>query len=271
MDVANTPQLAKRPAPPSERSRYEVVGYPKSTRAPRRGGSTCDKLRGTAPPRQLRPQPSQSTLKGFEMRIIDTHQGKAVVHAPVLSGPSQGSECDDVPELPPPSAAELRYNAQRALISSTAILRTAVASKHEQPGKAATVRREPGYRLRPKSLARTASERAQSLRMAASGGSPNRFQINIQFESEQADAPPDRAPPVGSARTCITSSELEQGSASVASVLEQWGFSTPTSAPPGAGGPQQGQDVAYDTDEDSAGEDTLRLVDGIAQGRSPTM
>ncbi|KAJ2338641.1 hypothetical protein GGF43_006833, partial [Coemansia sp. RSA 2618] len=256
MDIASTPvgpRFVKRPELRSERSRYEVVGYPKSTRAPKRDNLTnrdgLTKRDGFtdsngAKGHTLRHQQSQPRLQGFELRVIDTHNGRAVVRTPVLSGRPQGSdrEQDEIPELPPPSAAELRYNAQRALINSTAILRTAVASKQpharEQPAqlaeKAATVRLGPGIRPQPKSLARTASERAQSLRIIATSGSQNKrvasgFQINMQFDSEQGRA--DRAQVAGSAPACmddIGGGALEQGSVSVASVLEQWGISEPS-------------------------------------------
>ncbi|KAJ2630753.1 hypothetical protein H4R22_002456, partial [Coemansia sp. RSA 1290] len=107
--TSNSSRMAKRPVPRTEKSRYEVVGYPKSTRAPKREPAARDQ----SSEKRLRQQPSQSRLKGFEIRTIDTHNGKAVVRAPIVAGSAQGADHNDVPELPPLSAAELRYNAQR--------------------------------------------------------------------------------------------------------------------------------------------------------------
>ncbi|KAJ2501368.1 hypothetical protein GGH96_001977 [Coemansia sp. RSA 1972] len=277
MDIASTsvvPQFAKRPAARTDRMRYEAVGYPKSTRAPKREGG-----RENGGERQLRHQQSQPRLQGFEMRVIDTHGGRTIVRTPVLANHPQGSDCehDKVPKLPPPSAAELRYNAQRALINSTAILRATVVSKQQQidgysqlPGKASTVRLATGSRPQPKSLARTASERAQTLRISGANGSGSShgkgFQISMQFESEQAKA--DRVQTSDLARIYVSQSKLEQGNASSASMLEQWGMSKPSQHAPMR--LHQGQD-GTDDDSDSAGEDTLRMVEDIAQGRSPTM
>ncbi|KAJ2851448.1 hypothetical protein IWW36_001087 [Coemansia brasiliensis] len=288
MDINSTPsnsQVTKRPVPRTEKSRYEVVGYPKSTRAPKREPVT----REQSSEKRLRQQPSQSRLKGFEIRTIDTHNGKAVVRAPIVSGSAQGADRDDVPELPPLSAAELRYNAQRALISSTAILRTAVANKHQQAErpakssrKAGTVRPSAYSRPAPKSLARAASERAQSLRMAAESKNPasrsRGFQISMQFDSEQlkpAMQQPRTAELAAHTDTGSAnggSSSLEQGSASVVSVLEQWGLSTPAKSTPSSGKQSSQNNVlGNDEDSDSAGEDTHQLVEDIVQGRSPTM
>ncbi|KAJ2266613.1 hypothetical protein EV176_005534, partial [Coemansia sp. RSA 451] len=278
MDIANTPivpQFAKRPVPRTERTRYEAVGYPKSTRAPKREGS-----RDNGGERQLRHQQSQPRLQGFEMRVIDTHGRRTVVRTPVLASQPQGSDCehDNVPKLPPPSAAELRYNAQRALINSTAILRATVVNKQQQndgysqlPGKASTVRSATSCRPQPKSLARTASERAQTLRISGANGSGSThakgFQISMQFESEQAKT--GRVQTSDPARIYVSQSKLEQGSASSANMLEQWGMPKPSQHTP-TRRLHQGQD-GTDDDSDSAGEDTLRMVEDIAQGRSPTM
>ncbi|KAJ2143414.1 hypothetical protein IW136_001664 [Coemansia sp. RSA 678] len=278
MDIANTPvvpQFAKRPRARTERTRYEAVGYPKSTRAPKREGS-----RDNGDERQLRHQQSQPRLQGFEMRVIDTHGRRTVVRTPVLASQPQGSDCehDKVPKLPPPSAAELRYNAQRALINSTAILRATVVNKQQQndgysqlPGKSSTVRSATSCRPQPKSLARTASERAQTLRISGANGSDSThakgFQISMQFESEQAKT--GRVQTSDPARIYVSQSKLEQGSASSASMLEQWGMPKPSQHIP-TWRLHQGQD-GTDDDSDSAGEDTLRMVEAIAQGRSPTM
>ncbi|KAJ2454219.1 hypothetical protein EV183_001704 [Coemansia sp. RSA 2336] len=276
--TSNSSRITNRPVPRTEKSRYEVVGYPKSTRAPKREPAARDQ----SGEKRLRQQPSKSRLKGFEIRTIDTHSGKAVVRAPVVSGSAQGADHDDVPELPPLSAAELRYNAQRALISSTAILRTAVASKQteQRPAKsghkAGAVRPSAYSRPPPKSLARAASERAQSLRMAAESKSPGArsrgFQISMQFDSEQPNPQQQQQPAGLAAHAGIDNSFLEQGSASVASVLEQWGLSTPAnSALSSRKQPSQSNALGNDEDSDSAGEDTRQLVEDIVQGRSPTM
>ncbi|KAI9477194.1 hypothetical protein BX667DRAFT_276577 [Coemansia mojavensis] len=279
--TSNSSRMAKRPVPRTEKSRYEVVGYPKSTRAPKREPAARDQ----SSEKRLRQQPSQSRLKGFEIRTIDTHNGKAVVRAPIVAGSAQGADHNDVPELPPLSAAELRYNAQRALISSTAILRTAVANKQAEQRPAKSSRKAGSVwpsaysRPPPKSLVRAASERAQSLRMAAESKSPGArsrgFQISMQFDSEQPNPAIQQQPPqtVGLAvPSGIDSSALEQGSASVASVLEQWGLSTPAkSASSSKKQPCRSNVLGNDEDSDSAGEDTRRLVEDIVQGRSPTM
>ncbi|KAJ1775310.1 hypothetical protein LPJ54_003775 [Coemansia sp. RSA 1824] len=89
----------------------------------------------------------------------------------------------------------------------------------------------------------------------------------MQFESEQAKT--GRVQTSDPARIYVSQSKLEQGSASSANMLEQWGMPKPSQHTP-TRRLHQGQD-GTDDDSDSAGEDTLRMVEDIAQGRSPTM
>ncbi|KAI9500155.1 hypothetical protein BX070DRAFT_67225 [Coemansia spiralis] len=148
------PRFVKRSAYLNEQSRYDAVGYPKSTRSSTSKDNECFETKSISSARSQETQSSLSTvsasattsqkkqlqsasqpkLKGFQARVINTHSGKAVVHAPILAKPAVGSDCKDdrdenMLDLLPPSAAELRYNAQRALINTTAVLRTAVLNK----------------------------------------------------------------------------------------------------------------------------------------------
>ncbi|KAJ2893819.1 hypothetical protein GGI21_005376, partial [Coemansia aciculifera] len=177
----SSPRFVKRSAHMSEQSRYDAVGYPKSTRVPRKQQSLAT-LRSV--PTQQKQQQQEPRLMGFEMRVISTHSGKAVVHAPILA---------DSPLPPvvvaPPSAAELRYNAQRALISTTAVLRNATSGGASAAAKTeghATI----GVRVggsnsgggggggrRARRVTRTMSDRM-------SPTSSEGFHISMQFASE---------------------------------------------------------------------------------------
>ncbi|PIA16193.1 hypothetical protein COEREDRAFT_81408, partial [Coemansia reversa NRRL 1564] len=116
VEIANTPigpLFVRRPEPHSEKVRYEIPGYSMLTRTSRDYNNPDGTQGGD------RKQQTQLKLKGFESRVINTHIGKTVVRTPVMASSTVGadqSEEIDIPELPPPSAAELRYNAQRALI-----------------------------------------------------------------------------------------------------------------------------------------------------------
>ncbi|KAJ2157239.1 hypothetical protein GGF46_004647 [Coemansia sp. RSA 552] len=273
MDIANTPlgpRFVRKPAadaPQRGQSRYEAVGYPKSTRSAGR-----DRQQGSA--QSLSSPPQQSRLRGFEMRVIDTHNGKTVVRAPILSPEASadwsGQKKPVVPKLPPVTAAERRYNAQRALINTTAVLRTAVGTKNGggQNGpsqKAATLRGGPNGSGQAKGRGRTAVaapvRQAQTIQATGSDG----FHIHMEFDAGQGDAPGPPAAkslPLGYA---TMGAGPEQGRASATSVLEQWGFSSRSSPSP----QHQGQDSDGDT-SDSAGEDARRMVEDIVLGRSPS-
>ncbi|KAJ2701665.1 hypothetical protein H4218_001265 [Coemansia sp. IMI 209128] len=256
MDLIPThgsPRFVKRSAHMSEQSRYDAVGYPKSTRVSNglRKQQSAATLRspatsyigGHSP--LLLPSSSpqvggmsavaepQSRLKGFEMRVVNTHSGKAVVRAPILvesGGGSRKGQRDDVPVLPPPSAAELRYNAQRALISTTTVLRSAVGGKAATGRQHATIGvKVGGGGRRARRVTRTVSDQAHALRSppaataapaAVKEGGSRRgdgFHISMQFASE-AEKQPDVSE--------SGHSGLEQGRASSSSMLEQWGMST---------------------------------------------
>ncbi|KAJ2078008.1 hypothetical protein GGI16_008009, partial [Coemansia sp. S142-1] len=183
MDLIPThgsPRFVKRSAHMSEQSRYDAVGYPKSTRVSHglRKQQSAATLR--SPPTSytgsyLSPQSSpqvsamaepQSRLKGFEMRVVNTHSGKAVVRAPILveSGGSRKGHKDEVPVLPPPTAAELRYNAQRALISTTAVLRSAIGGKATTGRQHATIGvKVGGSGRRNRRITRTMSDQVHAL------------------------------------------------------------------------------------------------------------
>ncbi|KAJ1890618.1 hypothetical protein LPJ66_007369 [Kickxella alabastrina] len=138
-------RFVKRSAvfPNDNASRYNSTGYPKSTRSIRSSDGTTGEMRPVSthmsmdrpPSTYERPtSQSQTKLKGFQVRVINTHVGRTLVHAPILENSATETMQEDGPELPPLSAAELRYNAQRALINTTAVLRTAVGSKHANKG-----------------------------------------------------------------------------------------------------------------------------------------
>ncbi|KAJ2095020.1 hypothetical protein IW146_010598, partial [Coemansia sp. RSA 922] len=269
MDLIPThgsPRFVKRSAHMSEQSRYDAVGYPKSTRVSHglRKQQSAATLR--SPPTSytgshLSPQSSpqvsamaepQSRLKGFEMRVVNTHSGKAVVRAPILveSGGLRKGHKDEVPVLPPPSAAELRYNAQRALISTTAVLRSAIGGKATTGRQHATIGvKVGGSGRRNRRITRTMSDQVHALQSPSataasvkdsiarpSGG----FHINMQFASEDEKQIKQKPATLGYAG-------LEQGRASSSSMLEQWGISTTR----GADGTEHGSDM-----EDGGSEST---------------
>ncbi|KAJ1769298.1 hypothetical protein LPJ74_004179 [Coemansia sp. RSA 1843] len=295
IDMAGRGSLGKRSVKRAtnidEQSRYDKVGYPKSTRSiPTRensysearnasGSQSRDTQKSTGASedasrvvqKKRLQSKSHSRLKGFEMRVIDTHNGKAVVHAPILTKNAVGSDRDNgkgdnMPDLPPPSAAELRFNAQRALISTTSILRTTVKDKSCTQNKpdtqksrnklpdaadiAAVLRTGPsadhdkGSMARP--LVRTASETLASSR---SNTSSQRKAAAVRPRMELF---------------------LEQGRASTGSTLEQWGIVTSASlmqTKVGSARPEQGSLYEHDEggDSDSGSEDAIRLVEDIAR------
>ncbi|KAJ2820148.1 hypothetical protein GGI24_004578 [Coemansia furcata] len=192
----------------------------------------------------------QSRLKGFEMRVVNTHSGKAVVRAPILIESSVGSGSrkghrDEVPVLPPPSAAELRYNAQRALISTTAVLRSAIGNKATATSgrQHATIGVKVGSSgRRTRRATRTMSDQAHQLQSPSAAAAKVKeviarpsggFHISMQFASEDGKQLKQQL-----AASAAGYSGLEQGRASSSSMLEQWGIS----ALRGADGPEHGSD-----------------------------
>ncbi|KAJ2724345.1 hypothetical protein GGI07_002024 [Coemansia sp. Benny D115] len=197
-------KFAKKSAHYSEQSRYEAVGYPKSTRSAKSSKSSSSTSKeqakdGGASQQQQQQQQQQTAgkLKGFQVRVINTHSGKTVVRAPILEGgPQAASErsTEDGPELPPLSAAELRYNAQRALITTTAVLRTAVGNKPGSRRGAAPKHQASVANLKaasPKSpppvpqrrLTRTMSEKGPTLRTSPGSTAGNPIEDEDGFVS----------------------------------------------------------------------------------------
>ncbi|KAJ1798430.1 hypothetical protein LPJ59_002504 [Coemansia sp. RSA 2399] len=302
--MASRVPLVKRPVKRStnldEQSRYDKVGYPKSTRsmstreisysgarhaagsqsqdAQKSLGSAEDVSR-TTQKKKLQSK-SHSRLKGFEMRVIDTHNGKAIFHAPILSKPAVGSDrendkSNDAPNMPPPSAAELRFNAQRALISTTSILRTTVKDKGYTQSKpdgqrsrnkvpdavdiAAVLRAGAGSDKAKSPLVRTASENITS----TSSSSRNNNNIGNAGQRKAAAVRPQME------------LFLEQGRASTGSTLEQWGIVTSASlmqTKVASARQEQAQEQGSlhehneGGDSDSAAEEAIRLVESIARG-----
>ncbi|KAJ2869570.1 hypothetical protein GGI22_000178 [Coemansia erecta] len=307
--MASRAPLGKRPVKrstnPDEQSRYDKIGYPKSTRsmstrelsysgvrhaagsqpqdAQKSLGSVEDISR-TTQKKKLQSK-SHARLKGFEKRVIDTHNGRAVVHAPILSKPTVGSDrendkSNDAQNMPPPSAAELRSNAQRALISTTSILRTTVKDKGYTQSKpdaqrsrnkvpdaadvAAVLRAGAGSDKAKSPLVRTASENITS---RSSGSSSSRNNKNIGNAGQRKAA------------TVRPQMELflEQGRASTGSTLEQWGIvtsaslmQTKVSSTRQEHAQEQGSLYEHNEggDSDSAAEEAIRLVEAIARGGS---
>ncbi|KAI8323657.1 hypothetical protein GQ54DRAFT_98389 [Martensiomyces pterosporus] len=161
MDLVSThcaPRFVKRSAYLTDASArsYTVTGYPKSTRSSKRNAaaSTSTSAHQTVVTKESaeisdenhhqkkKKQASQQPkLKGFQVRVINTHSGRTVVRAPVLDEPGDGADADaqGASESLPPSAAELKYTAQRALINTTAVLRatTSVANSAAPGGSSA--------------------------------------------------------------------------------------------------------------------------------------
>ncbi|KAJ2083104.1 hypothetical protein H4R24_001079 [Coemansia sp. RSA 988] len=294
VDITSTPLgplFVRRPEPRSEKARYGTSGYPMLTRSVK-GNSTRDTTRGAG--RQRQKQQTQPKLKGFETRVINTHIGKTTVRTPVMTSSTVGADEDeqvDIPELPPPSVAELRYNAQRALISAPPTPRTSASARASifQQGAAAG-RKVATVRVYPRGGAQRNITRALSARtptigaavattsVSARGGSG--FRINMQFGSEQSESGDAiNFPTIGSTSTCIdinssacqkgfVAAVLEQGRASLAgSVLEQWGIPTPTKQP--ASGAQRPGQGSIEDESDSATEDaTLGALGPDIRGQS---
>ncbi|KAJ2805305.1 hypothetical protein H4R20_002140 [Coemansia guatemalensis] len=301
VDIASTPigpLFVRRPEPRSEKAHQETSVYPMLNRTAK-GNNARDKTRGAD--RQRQKQQTQPKLKGFETRVINTHIGKTSVRTPVMASPTVGadeSEQVDIPELPPPSAAELRFNAQRALISAAPTPRTSVSGRtsNYRQGAAAAARKVATVRVYARgspqrNIARALSARSPTIGAAvaktsagARGGSG--FRINMQFGSEQSESGAISLPTMGSASTCVDVDsgacrnglagaaaaavlpmELEQGRASITgSVLEQWGIPTPMSQP-ASGARQPGQGSIGD-ESDSATEDAaVSKADGRLDAR----
>ncbi|KAJ2439116.1 hypothetical protein GGF42_008066, partial [Coemansia sp. RSA 2424] len=282
----------------SEQSRYDAVGYPKSTRVSHglRKQQSAATLRSApssyhqSPPLPLFPSPPQvaavaaephSRLKGFEMRVINTHSGTAVVRAPILIEPvasgSRKGRRDEVPVLPPPSAAELRYNAQRALISTTAVLRSTVGSK-AAGRQHATIGVKVGGTggRRSRRITRTMSDQMHAMQLPPpvttaakddvarpSGG----FHISMQFSSEDKKQLRQRCAQQSSATASATATAvgdsggyagLEQGRASSSSMLELWGISTMRGADGTEHGSEEGDSYGESCADGGAAERATR-------------
>ncbi|KAJ2360318.1 hypothetical protein IW150_007535, partial [Coemansia sp. RSA 2607] len=208
---------------------------------------------------------------------------------------------EDAPELPPLSAAELRYNAQRALISTTAVLRTAVGTK--TVGRVASKQQLRDRQFRPSTsqtaasaspakkapLTRTLSDRGQEYRplLFEQVATPanDAFQIDMSFDDVNArDSKRTRVAgsvsPEGYRELRLgLSPEMEQGRESVGSMLDQWGITAAAQLAQQKHAEQlelarqQGRhydDVNGGSDTDSAGEDTVRMVEGLARGGRPS-
>ncbi|KAJ2524717.1 hypothetical protein GGI11_000611 [Coemansia sp. RSA 2049] len=284
-------RAASRPMNTDEQSRYERVGYPKSTRSMSvRDTSSIDsrdtqRSQGTAESvpsvaqkkkkkRELQSR-SHSRLKGFEMRVIDTHNGKAVVHAPILTKPTVGSDRentkrDGAPDLPPPSAVELRYNAQRALISTTSILRTTVRDR------STTTAKDKSDSQRSQSKHADAADIAAVLRAASARDSREPAKKHAAVRTANGAATRDGSRVDGGQSKA--DAFLEQGRASTGSSLEQWGIVTSASllqTKIGSGNApmalaEQGSLLEHDEGVDSDGcsseDDAVRLVENITRG-----
>ncbi|KAJ2741814.1 hypothetical protein GGI20_004926 [Coemansia sp. BCRC 34301] len=303
MDLIATqgsPRFVKRSVHANEQSRYDAVGYPKSTRVSH--GSTLRKQQSAATLRsaptsyhqspllpssspQVAAMPAvaepHSRLKGFETRVINTHCGKAVVRAPILiestatSGSRKGHR-DEVPVLPPPSAAELRYNAQRALISTTAVLRSAVNSKTAasagRPHVTIGVKVGSTSGRRARRITRTMSDQIHgmhSLPPTAKEGATQPsggFQISMQFSSEDESQLRQRS--LQQKQGGSGYAGLEQGRASSSSMLELWGISTMR----GADGAERGSDEGDGCNESVAESgDTRQRAMQTTSGEGPAL
>ncbi|KAJ2862217.1 hypothetical protein FB639_005417 [Coemansia asiatica] len=289
----NGPRFVKRSAALSEQARYDAVGYPKSTRSenPRDAKE------------HLSEQQQQKRLKGFQVRVINTHAGKTVVRAPIVDGEHSGKEraSEDVPALPPLTAAELRYNAQRALISTTSVLRTAVggktvsrmASKQHMQVKPTSQRassRSAGGAATATAtampLTRALSDKGQMHRpMLLDDLTSDRFRIDMDFGSPGKSGAVARRAAHGDASTGFAALhlglspelELEQGRASTGSMLDQWGITAAAQLAQQKHLEQlaleqsRGHDTGEISDSDSAAEDTIRLVEDLARGNRPSL
>ncbi|KAJ2787719.1 hypothetical protein GGI15_000490 [Coemansia interrupta] len=291
----NGPRFVKRSAALNDQSRYDATGYPKSTRSVKRqdGAASSESSSG-------------ERLKGFQVRVINTHAGKTVVRAPILEGKKASVEkaAEDAPELPPLSAAELRYNAQRALISTTAVLRTAVGTKtvgrmaskqqlRDRPFRPSTSQTAQSASPAKKSpLTRTLSDRGQEYRplLFEQVATPanDAFQIDMSFDGGAgANAGANkRTRVVGSVSPegyhelrLGLSPEMEQGRASVGSMLDQWGITAAAQLAQQKHteqmelARQQGRhydDIDGGSDTDSAAEDTVRMVEDLSRGGRPS-
>ncbi|KAJ2557640.1 hypothetical protein EV175_001220 [Coemansia sp. RSA 1933] len=291
----------KRSTNADEQSRYDKVGYPKSTRSMSTKDVSYSGIKNTAGSQSRDTQKSvgsaddisratqkkklqsksHSRLKGFEMRIIDTHNGKAVFHAPILTKPAagsdrEGSKSNDTPALPSPSPAELRTNAQRALINTTSILRTTVKDK----GGNTQSSRPDAQRNRNK--VPDAAEIAAALRNGAGAKSKSPL---VRTASENITTTSSRNSSTsgsgivgrdGQRKTAAAGRPrmelfLEQGRASTGSTLEQWGIVTSASlmqTKVASARPEQGSLFEHNEggDSDSAAEDAIQLVEDIARG-----
>ncbi|KAJ2382742.1 hypothetical protein GGI05_005555, partial [Coemansia sp. RSA 2603] len=88
----NGPRFVKRSAALNDQARYDATGYPKSTRSVKsRDGAVSSE------------SSSGERLKGFQVRVINTHAGKTIVRAPILEGRKTPADktSEDAPELPP--------------------------------------------------------------------------------------------------------------------------------------------------------------------------
>ncbi|KAJ2001494.1 hypothetical protein H4R26_004107 [Coemansia thaxteri] len=285
-DVAGqqgTSRFVKRSALMSEQSRYDAVGYPKSTRVVQhhdlRRQKSAAAMRSTPPSSSgfAGVAETQSRLKGFEVRVINTHVGKAVVHAPVLAEPALAAGAvgghlrDDAPVLPPPSAAELRYNAQRALINTTAVLRSAISGK-SAARRITRAKSEQMHALYSAPAAGGAQQQKLKQRQQPDSGG---FHISMQFSSEeqrrhQHHQTQQKQKQAGGL------SVLEQGCASTASMLELWGMETARDRP-GAerGSRDNGYGDGADSDADGSEDQALRrrlqqLAGGAKREREAT-
>ncbi|KAJ1931438.1 hypothetical protein EC988_009789, partial [Linderina pennispora] len=214
---------------------------------------------------------THSKLQGFHVRVINTHNGKAVVRAPILVSEDKSSE--EELELPPPSAAELKYTAQRALLSTTAALMASTSGN----GRPAT--RARAGRMEPRAPTRQQSRAAAGLDDAGS------FKIDLEFDSERpyAGAAGGMVASVQSSRQTVqgrqqgsasmAAGRLEKGRLSTESVLESWGMATAVTgadlsmsnvAATSAVGPVN--DTEEESEADSVVEDTALRVEGMARG-----
>ncbi|KAJ1814493.1 hypothetical protein LPJ75_002748 [Coemansia sp. RSA 2598] len=289
------PRFVKRSAALSEQSRYDAVGYPKSTRS--------EKSRSDKDIQQQQQQHPQKRLKGFQVRVINTHAGKTVVRAPILDGDNASSDKapEDAPALPPLTAAELRYNAQRALINTTSVLRTAVgsktvsrmASKHHMQAKPTSQRASirgagiGGAVAVP--LTRALSDKGQVHRPMllddlVESREGDGFRIDMDFGSpHKSSGQTGRRVARDDASTGFRalhlglSPELEQGRASTGSMLDQWGITAAAQLAQQKHLEQlaleqsRGHDTGETSDSDSAAEDTIRLVEDLARGNRPSL
>ncbi|KAJ1935865.1 hypothetical protein FBU59_005248, partial [Linderina macrospora] len=233
-------------------------------------------------------KPSEMDLYGSARRtqkpqVLDvartqTTGGKAVVRAPILV--SEEKRCEDDLELPPPSAAELKYTAQRALLTTTAALKASTSSG-ARPSTHSKGTRTGGE---PK------ASMGQQSRQVGGLGDLGQFKIDLEFDSERPyaravgggvgsgatngqQAVQKRQQGPAAAPAAVPVGRLEQGRLSTESVLESWGIATAVTGADlsmsnmlatSAVGPAH--DTEEESDTDSVVEDTALRVEGMARG-----